>query len=325
MVLSLSQQRMMAYGGQAVIEGVMFGGKKVVVTAIRRKDDSIEYFQEPKKEPPLAKKLKKIPFLRGIVGLIQASATGSKHLNFSSERYDVTPGEEKQQSDVKPSSKLTMILGVAVIGVLSLVFGKLIFTVAPAVLADIMFKKWVTNNILQNLIEGAIKILLLFIYLYAISQTPLIKRLFQYHGAEHKVINCFEAGEELTVQNVQRYSTLHYRCGSSFIIFTVLVGVIIYSFFHYDTLVQRIVQRIILLPFVIGISYEVLQFTNKLRDVPLLRFLGYPGLWLQKLTTKGPDDSQVEVAIRSFQKMRELDESMEAGLSLPFFNHAEMR
>jgi uncharacterized protein YqhQ len=325
MVLSLSQQRMMAYGGQAVIEGVMFGGKKVIVTAIRRKDDSIEYFHEPKKEAPLATKLKKIPFLRGIVGLIQASATGSKHLNFSSERYDVEPGEEKQKDEANSPSKLTMILGVAVIGVLSLIFGKLIFTVAPAILADILFKKWVTNNILQNLIEGGIKIILLFVYLYAISQTPLIKRLFQYHGAEHKVINCFEAGEELTVQNVQRYSTLHYRCGSSFIIFTVLVGVVIYSFFHYDTLVQRIVQRIILLPFVIGISYEVLQFTNKLRDVPLLRFLGYPGLWLQKLTTKRPDDSQVEVAIRSFQKMRELDESMEAGLSLPFFNHAEMR
>ena len=204
-----------------------------------------------------------------------------------------------------------MILGVAVIGVLSLVFGKLIFTVVPAILADLLFTKWVTNNILQNLIEGGIKIILLLIYLYAISQTPLMKRLFQYHGAEHKVINAYEAQVELTVENVQKFSTLHYRCGSSFIIFTVLVGVIIYSFFHYDNLWERIYQRILLLPLVIGASYELLQFTNKLRDIPGLRLLGYPGLLLQKLTTKEPEDKQVEVAIASFKKMQELDRTYE--------------
>ncbi|HJV45019.1 MAG TPA: DUF1385 domain-containing protein [Bacillota bacterium] len=291
----------------------MFGGKKVVVTAIRRKNDTIEYFHEEKKVRPLARKLKKIPFLRGLVGLIEASATGSKHLNFSTERYETQPGQEQTREEQKEkSSNLTMLLGVAVVGVLSFIFGKLIFTVAPAILADLLFKRWVTNNIEQNLIEGLIKILLLLIYLFAISQTPLIKRLFQYHGAEHKVINAYEAGVELTVDNVQKFSTLHYRCGSSFIVFTVLVGVIIYSFFHYDSLWQRIYQRILLLPLVIGTSYEVLQFTNKLRDIPLLRLIGYPGLWLQKLTTKEPDDAQVEVAIASFQKMKELDKGLES-------------
>jgi uncharacterized protein YqhQ len=310
MVLQVSQQKPQLYGGQAVIEGVMFGGRKVTVTAIRRKDNSIEYFHEEKKEHPVAHKLKKIPFVRGVVGLIEASAKGSRHLNFSSERYDVEPGQEEEQQDTQTSSKLTMILGVAVIGVLSFIFGKLIFTVAPAILADVLFTRWVTHNILQNLIEGAIKIVLLLVYLFAISQTPLIKRLFQYHGAEHKVINTHEAGVELTVENVQRFSTLHYRCGSSFIVFTILVGVIIYSFFHYDNLWERIYQRIILLPLVIGASYEVLQFSNKLRDVPVLRLLGYPGLWLQKLTTKEPDDQQVEVAIASFNKMKELDQQL---------------
>ena len=308
----MSQQKPMQYGGQAVIEGVMFGGRKVTVTAVRRKDDTIEYFYEEKKQYPLANKLKKVPFLRGIVGLVEASANGSKHLNFSSERYDVEPGEEQtSEPEESKSSSLSMILGVAVIGVLSLVFGKLIFTVVPAILADLLFMKWVTNNILQNLIEGGIKIILLFIYLYAISQTPLMKRLFQYHGAEHKVINAYEAQVELTVENVQKFSTLHYRCGSSFIIFTVLVGVIIYSFFHYDNLWERIYQRILLLPLVIGASYEVLQFTNKLRDIPGLRLLGYPGLLLQKLTTKEPEDKQVEVAIASFKKMQELDRTYE--------------
>lgn len=291
----------------------MFGGKKVIVTAIRRKDNSIEYFHEEKKQNRFFQPLKKIPLLRGIVGLIEASANGSKHLNFSSERYDVEPGEEDKVEETETSSwNLSMILGVAVVGVLSFIFGKLIFTVVPAILADILFTRWVTNNILQNLIEGAIKILLLLVYLFAISQTPLIRRLFQYHGAEHKVINTYEAGVELTVENVQKSSTLHYRCGSSFIIFTVLVGVIIYSFFQYDSLWERIYQRIILLPLVIGASYEVLQFTNKLRDLPLLRLLGYPGLLLQKLTTKEPEDKQVEVAIASFKKMMELDQEVES-------------
>ena len=183
----------------------------------------------------------------------------------------------------------------------------------PAVLADVLFKQWVTHNILQNLIEGVIKIVLLLVYLFVISQTPLIKRLFQYHGAEHKVINTYEAGVDLTVENVQKSSTLHYRCGSSFIIFTVLVGVIIYSFFHYDSLWERVYQRILLLPLVIGASYEVLQFTNRLRDTPVLRILGYPGLLLQKLTTKEPEDQQVEIAIASFKKMMELDQETEKG------------
>jgi len=135
----------------------------------------------------------------------------------------------------------------------------------------------------------------------------MIKRLFQYHGAEHKVISAYEAGVELTVKNVQQFSTLHYRCGSSFIVFTVIVGVVIYSLFPYESFLERIIQRLVLLPLVIGVSYEVLRFTNSLRDVPVLRYLGYPGLWLQLLTTKEPTDDQVEVSIASFNRMRELD------------------
>ncbi|WP_425452699.1 DUF1385 domain-containing protein [Ammoniphilus oxalaticus] len=309
----MSTQKPIAYGGQAVLEGVMFSGRKVTVTAIRRQDQSIEYFHEEKKQYPILQTLKKIPFLRGMIGLIEATATGSKHLNFATERYDIEPGEEDSAKEEKSGWSLSMILGVAAVGVLSFIFGKLIFTIAPAVLADLLFKQWVTHNVLQNLIEGGIKIILLLIYLSAIAQTPLIKRLFQYHGAEHKVINTYEAGAELTVDNVQKSSTLHYRCGSSFIIFTVLVGVIIYSFFHYDSLWERVYQRILLLPLVIGVSYEALQLTNHLRDTPALRLLGYPGLWLQKLTTKQPDDKQVEIAIASFKKMMELDQQADQG------------
>lgn len=310
-MFTLRKQVPAAYGGQAVIEGVMFGGRKYAVTAVRRKDNTIEYYEEEKKESLWVKSLKKIPLVRGIVALILSSANGAKHLSFSSEKYaddHSDPSEAEKSTQKESSSSLVLILGVAVVGVLSFLFGKLIFTVVPAFLAEVLFKRWVTDNILQNLIEGGIKVILLLAYLYIISRTPMIKRLFQYHGAEHKVINAYESGVELTVKNVQQFSTLHYRCGSSFMVFTVLVGIVIYSFFHYDTLWERIYQRILLLPVVIGFSYETLQLTNKLREIPVLRTLGYPGLWLQKLTTQQPDDHQVEVAIASFQRLRTLDE-----------------
>ncbi|MEK8132771.1 DUF1385 domain-containing protein [Paenibacillus filicis] len=295
------------YGGQAVIEGVMFAGQKVHVTAVRRKDQTIEYLEVPKKEIPWVQTLKKIPFVRGIVGIVEASAKGAQHLNFAAEVFASEEGEEKEEKKDSAGSRLTMILGVAFIGIVSFLFGKFVFTLVPTAVEQVIFGHMFDNQIGHNLIEGLIKIILLVGYIYFISLTPMIKRLFQYHGAEHKVISAYEAGMELTVENVQKFNTLHYRCGSSFIVFTVLIGVVIYSFFEYNSFIERIVQRIILLPVVIGVSYEALRFTNSLREVPVLRYLGYPGLWLQLLTTKEPDDSQVEVSIASFNRMREID------------------
>lgn len=296
------------YGGQAVVEGVMFAGKSVHVTAVRRKNNDISFLEVPKEEKAWVTKLKKIPFVRGIVAIVEASAKGSRHLTFSAEAYaDDESGGEKQPEKPTLMGNLTLYLGVAVIGVLSLIVGKLVFTLVPAAIEDLLFRNQFNNQFVHVLIEGLIKIVFLVGYIYVISLTPMIKRLFQYHGAEHKVISAYEAGVELTVKNVQKFSTLHYRCGSSFIILTVLIGVVIYSFFHYDTLAERIIQRILLLPVVIGVSYELLRFTNALRDTPVLRYLGYPGLWLQKLTTKEPEDAQVEVSIASFNRMREID------------------
>jgi uncharacterized protein YqhQ len=302
----------MAYGGQAVIEGVMFAGKNVHVTAVRRKDQQITFLEVPKKPTPILNKIKKIPFIRGIVGIVESAAKGSQHLTYSAEAYadDEASPEDKAKPQEKEKWSLTMILGVAVVGVLSFVFGKLIFTLVPAFVESLVFGKAFDNLILHNLLEGVIKILFLLIYLFAISQTPLIKRLFQYHGAEHKVISAYEAGAELTIANVQKFSRLHYRCGSSFIIFTVLVGVIIYSFFAWDSMAERIIQRIVLLPVVLGVSYEVLRWTNALRDIPVLKWLGAPGLWLQLLTTKEPNDDQVAVSIASFNRMLELDQQV---------------
>jgi Predicted metal-dependent enzyme len=291
----------------------MFAGKHVHVTAVRRKDQQITFLEVPKKPTPVLNKIKKIPFVRGIVGIVESAAKGSQHLTYSAEAYaedEAGPEEaakQKEQEKEKDRWNLTMILGVAVVGILSFVVGKLIFTLVPAFVEGLIFSQAFENKIMHNLLEGVIKIILLLVYLWFISQTPMIKRLFQYHGAEHKVISAYEAGSELTVEKVQKFSRLHYRCGSSFIIFTVIVGVIIYSFFTWDSMAERIMQRILLLPVVLGVSYEVLRWTNALRDIPVLKWLGAPGLWLQLLTTKEPNDDQVAVSIASFNRMRELD------------------
>ncbi|WP_089968267.1 DUF1385 domain-containing protein [Lihuaxuella thermophila] len=299
----------------------MFGGRYSQVTAIRRKDGRIETYEVFKKQSPSLDFLKKIPMIRGIVSLIEASASGAKHLQFASEKFELEEDEDEnevsssQAEAEQKESKLVMIFGVAVVGVLSLLFGKIIFTALPAFLASVLFDRYVENLILQNLIEGAIKTALLLTYLWMISQAPLIKRVFQYHGAEHKVISTYELGQELTVKNVQKQSTLHYRCGSSFIILSIIVGVIVYSFFSYDNVWDRILTRLLLIPVVLGLSYELLRATNAVRDIPVLTYLGYPGLWLQKLTTREPTDEQVEVAIAAFKRMLELDARVEGEMA----------
>lgn len=309
----MSEQRPV-YGGQAVVEGVMFGGKKHFVTAIRRKDGSIEYFHLPRKSNKTVSKIKKIPFIRGIVALLESSANGSKHLNFSSERYDLDPSEDHTlEAEEQATSKFGLVLSVAAIGILSFLFGKFLFTLIPVFLAELT-RPVFSSDFGQIMIEGVFKLLLLLVYIYFVSLTPLIKRVFQYHGAEHKVINCYENGMELTVENVQAQSRLHYRCGSSFILFTVIVGLFVYMLVPTDPLWMRVVNRLALIPVVLGIAFEVLQLTNKLRDVPVLRFLGYPGLWLQMLTTKEPTDDQTEVAILSFKRLVSLEEKPEMRL-----------
>lgn len=300
------EKRKLKYGGQALIEGVMFAGKNSFVSAIRRKDNSIEYFELKREESDIIKQLKRIPFLRGFIALLQSTANGIKHFDFASERYDIDPKDDEKLQKEKESSKLVLILGIGLVGILSFIMSKIIFTVVPAIVAN-FFNELAPSRTGQVFLESLFKLILLLAYIYFISLTPLIKRVFQYHGAEHKVINAYENDVPLTVENVQKQSRLHYRCGSSFIIFTIIVGMIVYMFVSTDPLWWRIVNRIILIPIVIGLSFEVLQLTNKVRDIPILKVLGYPGLWLQLLTTKEPTDNQVDVALHSFKRVLEND------------------
>lgn len=300
-----------AYGGQAVVEGVMFGGRKNYVTAIRRNDGSIDFFKLPRVPNAKLSTLKKIPFLRGIVAIIEASANGTKHLNFSSERYGLDPQDDaKLEQEDKKGSGLSMFFSLAVIGVLSFLFSKFVFTLVPVFLAELV-RPVFSSDAAQIGIESLFKLILLLGYIYVLSMTPLIKRVFQYHGAEHKVINCYEQNLPITIENVQKQSRLHYRCGSSFILFTIIVGMFIYLLVPTDPLWVRILDRIALIPVVLGISFEVLQLTNRVRNIPVLKVLGYPGLWLQLLTTKEPADDQVEVAIESFNELLRLEDISE--------------
>lgn len=291
------------YGGQAVPEGVMFQSKTHMSTAIRRTNGEIDYFDMPRPDKPLLAKLKKIPLLRGNVAILEASVFGMKHMDFAADRYDRNPAEDYKIAEEKNSQNTAkVVLSTVIIGILTFLIGKFVLTLVPVFVAEV-FSGMITGKFGQVALETLIKLIILLGYIYMLSLTPMVKRLFQYHGAEHKVINCFEEDKPLTVENVQAQSRLHYRCGSSFILFTVLVGFIVYMFVPVDPLYVRVINRILLIPVVLGLSFEVLQLTNKLREVPVLKYLGLPGLWLQYLTTKQPENDQVEVAIHSFNHL----------------------
>jgi uncharacterized protein YqhQ len=291
------------YGGQAVIEGVMFQSPKNMVTAIRRNDDQIDYFEMPRPRKQWLEKLKKIPVLRGNIAIIESSIYGMKHMEFATDRFERNPEDDVNiESEKEESNTAKIVLSTVIVGILSFLVGKFLFTLIPVFVAA-FFSNIVTGHFGQVLLETLFKLILLLGYIYVLSFTPMVKRLFQYHGAEHKVINTYESNQELTVDNVQGNSRLHYRCGSSFILFTVLVGFVVYMFVPVDPFYMRVINRILLIPVVLGLSFEVLTFTNKLRDIPILKWLGLPGLWLQFLTTKQPDNSQVEVALHSFNQL----------------------
>lgn len=295
------------YGGQAVPEGVMFQSKTHMSTAIRRTNGDIDYFDMPRPDKPFLTKLKKIPLVRGNVAILEASVYGMKHMDFAADRYDRDPREDYKITQEKNSQNTAkVVLSTVIIGILTFLIGKFVLTLIPVFVAEI-FSGIITGKFGQVALETLIKLIILLGYIYLLSLTPMVKRLFQYHGAEHKVINCFEQDKPLTVENVQAESRLHYRCGSSFILFTVLVGFVVYMFVPVDPLYVRVINRILLIPVVLGLSFEVLQITNKLREVPVLKFLGLPGLWLQYLTTKQPHNAQVEVAIHSFNHLLRSD------------------
>ncbi|MCX7883511.1 MAG: DUF1385 domain-containing protein [Caloramator sp.] len=282
-------------GGQAVIEGVMMRGKDKIAVAVRKPDGEIEVNVED--SIPLSKKKKflSLPIIRGAVSLFDSLAVGLKTLSYSASFY-----EEEEESSFDRFLKKTfgdradsIIMSITMLISFAIAIG--LFFILPTYTANII-KKVNNNSIVINLLEGIIRLLIFFAYLFLISKMEDIQRVFQYHGAEHKSIFCYENELELTPENAEKFSTLHPRCGTNFLLIVMLVSIFIFSFLGWPNLIYRILSRIILLPLVAGISYEILKWFGKSEN-KYIGILIKPGLLLQKLTTREPDRYQLEVAI----------------------------
>ncbi|CEN91118.1 DUF1385 domain-containing protein [Paraclostridium sordellii] len=290
-----------AVGGQAVIEGVMMQSKDKRSIAVRKNDGEIVVKKNKIQSWISDKKIDKIPFIRGAFILIETMIEGIKSMNFSSEFF--LEDDEEETSFDRFINKIFKDKASDAIIIISLVIGlalaTLLFVVTPTLLGG-LFSKVVDNKIILNLIEGITRIGILFIYIIVISRNSDIKRVFEYHGAEHKSIYCYENDLELTVENAKKFTTLHPRCGTNFLFIVMITSIILFSFFGWPNHLIRIVMRILCVPIVAGISYEIIKLLGKY-DNKLTRFVAYPGMMLQKFTTREPDDKQLEVALEALK------------------------
>ena len=270
-----------SYGGQAVIEGVMMRGKKNMAVAVRRTPEEIVLKSQDVSSLMERYRILKLPFLRGFIALIESLVIGVKTLAYSANQ--VVEGEGETITPLEMGLSVTF----------ALVAGTVLFFLLPVGLAH-LFLAYIPGSFLQNLLEGVFRVLIFLLYVVAISAMKDIQRVFEYHGAEHKTIHTYEAGEDLIVENARKYSTLHPRCGTSFLLFVMIISILVFSVLGDLDLKARLLSRVLLLPVVAGISYEFLKFTGKYQHLLVTKILSAPGLWLQKLTTREPDDSQLE-------------------------------
>jgi len=301
----MPQQKEINYGGQAVIEGVMMRGSKALAVAVRNPQGEIVIHTEPLNARIYGGSLAKIPFLRGLTLLWDALGLGIKSLMFSAE---VAIEEEEQAGDNTDGEPQRVFEGPLQWGTVlfSLSFAIILFFLIPAFVGDIV-ARWLdvgSQVVVSNAVEGVVRLLVLVGYIWAIGQLPDIKRLFGYHGAEHKTINAYEAGAELSPASVDRFSLEHPRCGTAFLLTVVIISILLYTLLPPLTLPQRLLSRVILLPVIAGIAYEFIRFTARHQDNRLIRLITKPNLALQRLTTRPPDEEMLAVAIAAFQQMR---------------------
>lgn len=296
-------------GGQGVLEGVMMRAPSVCGLAVRKSSGEVVYQKENVKPITEKSKFYALPIVRGVVSFFDLMVFGVKTMTKAAKMYDDTTPDYKpskfEQYVAKKSGKDIMDVAMIFAVILSIGLAIGIFFILPTVLANIV-KPYITSSVVMNLIEGGIRLLIFILYIVGITFIKEIKRVFKYHGAEHKTINCYEHEEELTVENVQKYKTLHPRCGTSYLLLVMVISILLFSLLGWSPAwYARIGLRVLMLPVVAGIAYEFLKFAAK-GDALFFRIIRWPGMMLQKLTTSEPDDSMVEVAILAFKAAEDL-------------------
>ena len=286
------------YGGQAVIEGVMMRGRKVMVTAVRRPNGELTLDTQPL-AGIYSGWMRRTPLLRGIVVLIEVLVLGIKTL-----LYSANVSLEEEEAEI--SGWLVWIL-LAV----SLAISVTLFFMTPLFLTNLL-DSYITSDLVFALIEGFIRVVIFVAYLKAITLVPGIKRVFTYHGAEHMTVNAYEAGAPLEVEAVKKHSTAHVRCGTSFLFAVLIIAIIAFALVGRPVLWLMVLSRILLIPVIAALGYEVIYFGGRHSDNRVVRVILAPGLWLQRLTTGEPDDAQLEVAVSALRKVVEIDEAEEA-------------
>lgn len=288
-------------GGQAVLEGIMMKNKDKYAVAVRKPDGKIEVEVNTYHSIIHDSILLKIPFVRGIFNFIDSMILGMKSLNYSADFYEDEDAKEtaadKAFNKIFKDSAEKVFTGI--VTVFSIVLAVAIFMVLPWYLTS-LFQGYIRNDSLMAIIEGAIRILIFVMYVLCISLMKDIRRLYMYHGAEHKCINCIEKGRPLTVHNVMRSSKRHARCGTSFLLLVMLISVVLFFFIRVESPVYKILLRIALIPVIAGISYEIIRLAGKSNNI-LVKIISIPGMMLQGLTTKEPDESMAEVAIAAVE------------------------
>lgn len=295
---------MTSIGGQAVIEGIMMRGPEKIAVAVRKPDGDIIIDE---KENKIKGGIRKIPFIRGVFSFVDSMATGIQALMFSANFYDEDGTAKTEKSEDGKQNEENMpgwMMALTILSSLAISIG--LFIALPNLIASFLVPainaENESNTVLYNLVESIVKIVIFLGYLILVSQMKDIQRVFEYHGAEHKTIFCYENGEELTVENVKKYKRFHPRCGTSFLLFVIVISIIVFSVIgRFDSKIINILVRIALLPVVAGISYEIIRFAGRHTENKWISWLNKPGMWLQRLTTREPDESQIEVAIQALK------------------------
>lgn len=302
MVEKLADNKKTSIGGQALIEGIMMRGPHKIATAVRKPDGEITVKTQDI-NPIFKSKILKLPLIRGSIALIEAMIVGIKELMYSAEFYEDEFEEDAFDRFIRKMFKGNAdqaIIYFSVVVALLISVGA--FIILPNLVAGLL-KTFVESPLILNLLEGVFRVGLFTVYVYLIAKMDDIKRVFMYHGAEHKAIYAYENGDELTVENARKYITLHPRCGTSFLVNVLIISIIVFSFFGWPSILMRIVTRLVMLPVIAGLSYEINRYIGKSENKGLAKILAKPGFQFQKLTTKEPTDDMLEVAIAAMKEV----------------------